>query len=70
MSRYLGVDCESFRRKYLDRFDKALDSIERNYRDMDFDNAREKEVDMRRELDDIKKQIENARSELLDMSFE
>jgi hypothetical protein len=37
---------------------------------MDFDNAREKEIDMRNELDDIKRLLEQARSELSSMSFE
>ena len=37
---------------------------------MDFDNAREKEVDMREELDGIKKLILEARGELASMKFE
>jgi hypothetical protein len=70
MSRYTCGDCENFRRQYLRRIGDALYSIDKNYDDMDFDNAVEKEVDMRGELDKIKQALRSAESELSSMVFE
>ena len=69
MSRYLASNCETFRRTYLKRLDEALYSIEKNYSDMDFDNAREKEVDMRGELNKIKRMLLDAQEKLNAMRF-
>jgi hypothetical protein len=70
MSRYSAVECYGFKNTFLSRFREALTSIEKNYRDMDFENAREKEVDMRAELDAMKKLLLDAQSELSGMGFE
>ena len=70
MSRYLGGDCENFKAMYLNRINKALASIEKNYTSMDFENANEKEVTMRGDLDKIKNQLKAAKDELNSMTFE
>jgi hypothetical protein len=69
MSRYLYSDCERFRNKYLKKFDDVLFEIDKNYDDMDFENAKER-LDMRTELDEVKRLMNIARDELLAMRFE
>ena len=71
MSRYLGGDCESiFRNSYRTRLDRAIYRLTKDYDDMDFDNAREKEVDIRSQLDHMENLLKQAQSELNSMSFE
>ena len=70
MSRYLSGDCEHFRTVYLKRIESALTGIEKNYGEMDFENAREKDVDMRDQLDKMKNKLNAAKGELNSMTFE
>jgi len=70
MSRYLSGDSANFKTTYLKRIADALTSVETNYKGMAFYNANEKDIDLRDDLDKIKKQLESARDALNAMTFE